>query len=215
MHVWLLWSFGGALLLEVTPITGLDHETHISQTWRVMEGLDGWGRSWVYDVHHLAGFPAGTIFDADNKGWTIWTWAVTHMGVDQGLAFNSFVLAAHLLVPFVVYLAARWFGLLRWSSLAAACFAVALWYFDSWLHWCWYVGMTAYDFVSYLFLLPLALFHRWRHERRTWQIVGVAILLAVCHLVHPYAFFLLALPMLAIYLPVARQLTWREHAWVW
>jgi hypothetical protein len=27
------------------PMTGVDYETHIAQVWRVLEGLDGWGRS--------------------------------------------------------------------------------------------------------------------------------------------------------------------------
>lgn len=215
IHLWLLSVFGGALLLEDRPIGGLDHETHISQTWRVIEGLDGWGRSWVYDVRHLAGFPTGAVFDADNKGWTILTWALTHAGMPQGLAFNVFVIAAHVLVVPVVYLAGRWFGLARGSALLAAAFGAGLWWFDSWMHWCWYVGMTAYAFASYLFLLPLALLHRWRIERRTWQIVGVGVLLPVCHLVHPYSFFLLALPMAAIYVAEARQLAAREHAMVW
>lgn len=215
VHLLLLRFYGGALLLSDQPITGLDHETHIAQTWRVIEGLDGWGQSWVYDVRHLAGFPTGAVFDADNKGWEVLTWGLHRFGVPGGAGFNAFVLAAHLGVVPVVYVACRWFGLLRWSSLTAAAFAVGLWYFDSWLHWCWYVGMTAYDFVSYLFLLPLALFHRWRLERRGWQIAGVAVLLPLCHLVHPYAFFLLAIPMLAIYVAEIRQLTAREHAAVW
>ena len=53
------------------PMTGVDFETHIAQVWRVLEGLDGWGRTWVYDVRLLAGYPHGVLFDADNKGWEV------------------------------------------------------------------------------------------------------------------------------------------------
>src|SRR5690606_1450831 len=62
----LLGYFGGARLLTNTPAAGFDFDTHISQVWRVLEGLQGHGRTWVYDVQHLAGHPNGTIFDADN-----------------------------------------------------------------------------------------------------------------------------------------------------
>jgi hypothetical protein len=215
LHLALLKYNGGELLLSTTPVDGLDYETHLSQTWRVIEGLDGWGKSWVYDPRHLAGFPTGTIFDADNKGWTFFTYGLHLMGVPQGLGFNLFVLAAHLLGPPVVYLSARWFGVRPWAALLAAAFSVLLWWFDSWMHWCWYVGMTAYDFATYLWLLPMALFHRWCEERRAWQAVGVALLMATLHMVHPYTFFMLALPLAALYLRAWSTLGVRGHATVW
>ena len=37
----------------------------------------GWGKSWVYDVHLLAGFPNGTIFDALSRHGISWLDALT------------------------------------------------------------------------------------------------------------------------------------------
>jgi hypothetical protein len=213
--VWLLAYFGGARLLSESPQSGFDFDTHVSQVWRVLEGLQGWGRSWIYDVQHLAGYPNGTIFDADNKGWELFTWGLVSLGVPQGLAFNLFVVAAHLCVAPVMYASARLFRLSRGASLLAAGLAVLYWYFDSWNHWLWFVGMIAYAIAGYLFLLPLAAFWRWTEERRPRHAVLCAVSMAVAHLVHPYTFFILVGPMAALYLRCAHSLTRREHAGVW
>jgi len=193
------------------PILGVDYETHVAQVWRALESLDGWGRGWAYDVRLLAGSPAGVIFDADNKGWELWTWAVRGLGCSAGLAFNLFAVAAHWLVLAVVFASARLFGLGRWAALAAAGMGSLLWYFDSFAHWCWWVGMTAYAFASYLCLLPLALFYRWLRDRRAWQAAAAGLSLGLVHLVHPYSFFVLAAPMLALYARHARTLGARGH----
>jgi len=193
------------------PILGVDYETHVAQTWRAIEGLDGWGHSWVYDPHLLAGTPAGVIFDADNKGWEVWTWILHRLGLSRGFAFNLFAVAAHWLLLPVVFLSARLFGLARAPALAAAAMASLLWFFDSFAHWCWWVGMTAYAFASYLSLLPLALFYRWLQTRRLWLAAATGLTLGLVHLVHPYSFFILAAPMLALYARSARGLGARGH----
>lgn len=211
----LWWYFGGERLLTDTPSSGFDFDTHISQVWRVLEGLRGWGRPWVYDVQHLAGYPNGTIFDADNKGWELWTYAWVSLGVSQGLAFNLFTVAAHLLVAPVVYVSARLFGLGRRAALLAAGLGVLYWYFDSWNHWVWFVGMIAYALAGYLFLLPLAAFYRWVQDRRPRHALLAAVSMAAAHLVHPYTFFILVVPMAALYLQRARELSRREHVVVW
>ena len=196
-------------------IGGVDFETHIGQAWRVIEGFDGWGRPWVYDARLLAGSPQGLIFDADNKGWELWTWAVRGLGASQGLAFNLFAVLAHWLVLAVVYSSARLFELGRGAALAAAGMASLLWFFDSFAHWCWWVGMVAYAIAGYLCLLPLALFWRWLRDRKAWQAVATAGTLALAHQVHPYCFLILAAPMLFLYARQARTLGWRGHAAVW
>ncbi|MBK8235137.1 MAG: hypothetical protein IPK74_06260 [Deltaproteobacteria bacterium] len=214
-QLWVLRYFGGAELFEPRPVAGLDFDTHIHQTWRMVEGLHTWRRHWVWDPRLVAGYPTGTIFEADNIGWATWTWLLTEVGVSQPLAFNLFVVFAHVgLVP-AIYLAARWLDLQRNAALLAAAAAVLLWAFDSWLHWCWYVGMLAYATASWMCLLPLALFLRWWQRRGVARGAGVALLMGVCHLVHPYSFLLLVTPLAVVYVRGARELDRRGHLAVW
>ncbi len=211
LQLGLLAYFGGQTLLSDQPYAGLDFDTHITQAYRVVEGLEGWGRTWVYDVQLLAGAPNGVIFDADNKAWALCTYAGKQLGLSQGFAFNLFVLIAHLSVVPIVYVAARLFRLSPGASLLASALAVLYWNFDSWAHWCWYVGMVAYGFASIFFLLPLGLFYRWVDERKPWQLLGTAATLALAHLIHPYSFFILATPMTVLYVRAVPTLRWRGH----
>jgi hypothetical protein len=214
-QLWLLRWFGGAELLRDVPVAGLDHDTHLTDTRRVLEGLGEFGRSWVWDVRLLAGFPNGTIFDADNKGLELFTFVLHRAGLPWGFAFNMFLLVGHLGLMPAVYCSARWLELGRSAATGAAALALMLWSFDSWLHWCWYVGMISYAMASWLWLLPLSLFLRWWKHRGVARGIGVALLMALVHLVHPYSFFLLVTPLLVVYLGGARELDRRGHLAVW
>jgi hypothetical protein len=196
------------------PIQGDDFDTHIGQTFRVVDGLMRWGHSWVYDVQLLAGQPEGTIFDADNKAWELWTFALTRLGAPRAVAFNSFILFGHALCPLALFWAARLLGLRVWSSLLCAAMASTFWFFDSFSHWVWWVGMGAYGVASFASVLPLALFHRFCQQRRAWQAALCALLVGIAHVVHPYTFFMLVVPMAALYLRARRRFGVREHAWV-
>lgn len=213
----ILYTFGWPLSPGIYFSQG-DYATHAEQVHRVLEAWQTAGRTWAYDVQLLAGVPNGVIFDADNKGWEFWTIALVELGVDPVKAFNSFPLAIHFALPFVVYAASRLFAFGWVESLAAAAMAVALFWFDSFTHWMWYVGTVSYVFVSYFFLIPLALFHRWIEGRRYRDAIGCAIALALGHFVHPYIFFILVGPMLADYVRAGRGeagMKPAEHAATW
>lgn len=211
LQLGLLSYFNGEMLWSDQPYAGLDFDTHIEQTWRVLEGLEQVQRTWVYDVHLLAGMPNGVIFNADNKGWELFTWGGTLLGLSRGFSFNLFALLCHLSIVPILYTGARLFRVKPWAALLAAAFATLFWNFDSWSHWCWYVGMIAYSFGSFFFVLPLGFFYRWTTERRPGWLVGVAVTLALAHLIHPYSFFVLVVPMLVLYGRVFRSLSWKEQ----
>ena len=195
-------------------LTGEDYDVHAGQTFRVLEALERWGRSWAYDVSLLAGQPEGTIFDAGNKGWELWTYALHALGVHEAIAFNGFVLAVMLFGPLVVFVSSRLMEQSPSASLIAAGFSSLLWFFDSFFHWAWWVGMVSYAAVAYLGLLPCALFYRFVERRGKWRGVMIAccaVALALAHLIHPYVFFAVAAPMLAVYWRRRRQLSRREH----
>lgn len=198
-------------------LSGEDYDIHASQTFRVLEGLKHWGKSWVYDVSLLAGQPEGTIFDAGNKGWELWTVVLHSLGVHEATAFNSFVLVVMLAGPPVVYTAGRLFDLTPAASCGAAALASALWFFDSFFHWAWWVGMVSSAASAYLGLLPCALLFRFLERtpkeagRAALLLVSCAVSLAVAHLIHPYVWFAVAAPMLVLYLRRFEQLPRRAH----
>jgi hypothetical protein len=200
-----------AWLTAKIPISGVDFDTHVEQTWRVIEGLDGWGKSWVYDVNLLAGFPNGTIFDADNKLWELWTYALHVLGVPLSIGFNSFVFLAHVLILPWSYATARLLDMRIGTSIGAMALSSMLWFFDSYAHWFWWIGTVAYIFAAYYYLLPLALFYRFTRDRKLWRVACVAVLMTLGHLLHPYIFFVMVMPMLGLYARVFRSLTRREH----
>ncbi|HLT40045.1 MAG TPA: hypothetical protein VK034_27380, partial [Enhygromyxa sp.] len=208
------YYFGAALLADIHYSRG-DFATHAEQVRRVLEAFETAGRHWAYDVQLLAGAPNGVLFDADNKGWELWTWALVKLGVGEGKAYNAFVLAIHVVMPVVVYTAARVMRLDRAAALTATGLAILLWGFDSFTRWMWFIGTVSYVFVAYFALLPLALFHRWIEDRQLKFAIGCALSLAFAHLIHPYIFFILVGPMLAEYIRaglIERSLRWTEHA---
>jgi hypothetical protein len=193
------------------PLQGIDYDLHIGQVFRVVEALDRWGKAWLYDVHLLAGQPEGAITDSGSKGWELWTFALFRLGVPRPIAFNSFVLFVMLAAPLVLFRAARSFGLGHWESLLAAAMSSTLWFFDSHLHWVWFVGMISWSGASCLALLTLGLFYRFLHTLTLARACLCALCLGTVLLIHPYTFFVLTPPMLALYARAFRSLPRRGH----
>jgi hypothetical protein len=215
VHAALLRYYFGSALLAKIPYNRGDFSTHAEQVRRVLESWETAGKHWSYDVQLLAGAPNGVIFDAENKAWELWTFALVQLGVSEGTAYNAFVLAIHVVMPVVVYAAARVLRLDRAAALTVTALAILLWGFDSFTRWMWFIGTVSYVFVAYFALLPLALFHRWLEDRKPTFAIACALSLALAHLVHPYVFFILLGPMLAEYIRaglIERTLRVREHA---
>jgi hypothetical protein len=193
------------------PIQGVDYDLHIGQVYRVVEGLRGWGKSWVYDVRLVAGQPEGTITDAGSKGWQLWTYAWTLAGVSLPIAFNTWVLLAMLACPLLAFAAARCFDLTPGASLAAAAMASALWFFDSFTHWVWFVGMVSWALASCLCPLTIGLFYRFVETRKAVFAVGCGACMSIGHLIHPYTFFVLLAPFAGLYIRGLRSFSWKTH----
>jgi hypothetical protein len=193
------------------PLTGADYDLHVGQVLRVVEGLEGWGKSWVYDVHLVAGQPEGTITDSGSKAWELWTYALHQCGAPFPIAFNTFVLMIMLTCPLIVFAASRTFQFSVPASLAAATFASCAWFFDSYMHWIWWVGMISWAGACCLSLLTLALFYRLVATQRIGWAIPAGLCLGVGHLLHPYSFFVLLPPMAAVYLRGLRSRPRKIH----
>jgi hypothetical protein len=200
-----------AAVLGPHPIATIDYDTHYEQTLRAVEAFRSTGRTWAYDPHLLAGSISGAVFDADSKLHEMFVIALDRLHVAPHRAYNLFVWIAHALVPVVVYASARLFRLSRGAATGAAFLASMIWLFDAFSHWVFWVGMISWGFAAYLALLPVALFHAYLREKKPWQIACFAALLGLIHHLHPYAFFVLAAPLLGMYLDARRTLARRDH----
>jgi len=194
------------------PMSSVDFDTHSAQVQRVAEALDTWGKHWAYDPQLLAGFPEGTVFDTENKGWELWCFGLWKLGIPLPIAFNLFVLFVHLIVPWTVYVSARLFRLKSWEGLLAATLCLGLWFFDGQQRWSWFGGAVSFAFVAAAFVLPIALFYAHLHSNRKWLLVPLAVVMSIGHLIHPSTFVLLVVPMASMYIKHFRRLTWKQHA---
>ncbi|HEX2679343.1 MAG TPA: hypothetical protein VHM19_21980 [Polyangiales bacterium] len=211
-HVLLtLWFLPLDAVFSDQPLTGGDFDMHASQAFRVGEALRTRGKSWAYDVHLHAGFPNGALHDVGNKGWELWTFALSRCGVPEAQAFNLFALVSVLLLPLCIVYAARRFGFQALDATVAAGLGVCLWFFDSLVHFMFTSGKLSFLVVSYGSVVALALMQRWTASRSPRVLAGLGVLLAVLCLVHPYAFLILAVPMLVAYLRAVPVLRVRDH----
>jgi hypothetical protein len=212
IHVGLIFYFERpSVIFSGEPNSWLDFDTHIEQAWKALEAMDKWGKSWSYDPYLLAGNPNGTLFAADNKGWELWTFALWKLGVQKGIAFNLFLILAHVMVPWAAFFSVRLFGLGKWASLIAAVMGLSIWYFDSAPRWGWWCGMIAYGMASYLSILTIALFYRYLKGGRVSHLILLAVTMSVQHLIHPYAFVILVVPMLILYIQAAKKIPMLRH----
>jgi hypothetical protein len=199
-----------AVILAATPVLQLDYSTHYEQCKRAVETFNAHGRMWLWDPHLLAGQLSGAIFDADNKGYELWCLALTKLGVSFDRAYSLFPWFVSALVHPIVMVSARLFGVTLRGSIAAAALASLMWWFDGFMHWMWFVGMISWGFAAVVFLLPLSLFVAYLRDRKRWLLIALAPALALNLTIHPYAFFVLAAPMLVLYVR-ARDLSRNEH----
>lgn len=201
-------------VLSDRPLQGVDYDLHIGQIYRVVEALQRWGKTWLYDVQLLAGHPEGTILDAGSKGWELWTYLLVSCGVPRATAFNLFVLVQLWLAPVWIYLAGVSFRMTKAASVVAAAMSGTLLLFDSHLHWLWFVGMISWTGASCLAMYTLGLFFRFSERPRPFIAVACAFALGTTLLIHPYTFFELAPPMAALYARAFKKLRRAEHLWV-
>ncbi len=207
-----IYFFPPGLILSSTRLAGTDFEFHAVEIDRVDRALAGWGHSWAWDPQLLAGYPEGTVFDCDSRAWELFVHGLHRAGVPPGLAFNLFVLLMHLCLPPVVYFSARLFDQPRWTALAATSMAILLWHFDSTVHLTWRLGTISYAASGYGSLLPLASFSAFLRSQRTRHLALLCVSLSLAHLLHPFVFDALVLPMGVMYVQAAQGRGWKVHA---
>jgi hypothetical protein len=194
------------------PIHYTDYALHYAGVWSAAQNL-AQGRLWGYSPYFHAGYPAGALFEANNKGIELASVALHHLGAPLPHAFNAVVLALMAAAPFSVYVAARLLGIDGTASGLAQALALALWYGDPAVSWTWQGGTLAFGSASACSLVVSAALWRWAgiagpeqpSRRHAALLFGLGPLL---FWIHPYAFFLLLMPMGAAVL-----LAWGRWPW--
>lgn len=215
LHVGLLAYFTPLrLLFSGKPIFEYDYALHAYQVDRAAAALRTSGHLWSYDPFVLAGQPANVFEDVTNKALELFVILASRLGANRWVAFNLYVLSAHLSVPVIGWASARLFRLSRLSAALTTLGWVLLWHFDSFLHWCWYVGMIAWGAASALIVLTVALLYRTLRDRQPIQFAAFAAALAFVALLHPFAVVALFVPLVALYARSFKALSPKEHAWL-
>ncbi len=216
LHFGLLSYFAPASTMFVTrPVANFDYSLHAYQTTRAVETWNGWGELWGYDPLSLAGQPTGAIEDLTSKSLELFVIAAGGLGVHPWLAFNAYILTINALVPALAYASARLFGLGRTAAVVSSLLWVLLWYFDSLLHWCWYVGMISWVGAALFAVLVVALTYRAIESKRLGHYVLLGFATAVLCLTHPFAILAPLVPCVAMYVRDFRSLGARGHAMLW
>jgi hypothetical protein len=84
-------------IFSPSPIYTDDYAMHFSQCLSTARFFSSAGKCWGYDPFFLAGYPAGTLVNADNKAWEIFFLLLSFL--PEGLAFKLYLMLFLLLYP--------------------------------------------------------------------------------------------------------------------
>ncbi len=216
LHAALLLYFAPPrVLFSRDPIMMVDYALHAYQVDRALQAYHGWHELWGYDPLSLAGQPSGVAEDLTSKGTELFVIGLRGLGMDAGVAFNLFIALSLALVPFAGYAAARAFRLSKAAAGVTALLWVLLWYFDSFMHWSWWIGMITWCFVAYGSVLFVGLFQRaLEPSSKRVHFLPLILLAPVLAIVHPFAALTLLVPCGVIYYRGFRKLPRDKHGLV-
>lgn len=206
LHVLLVVSiFPLPALFSSEPINYNDYMLHYYHWNNFAEYMQGSGRSWGYNPYWMVGYPDNTIYDVENKGIELLTYAASSLGLDDVVVFKWFLMFTFILGPLLTYWAARNFGFSRWSSLVVLALQIVMWHTIPFSRVMVVTGAFSYAFVSFLSIYVLSLLYRYLQEQDTKLLVAIALLCPLSVLLHVYSAVIIAVPGLILYLLYARR----------
>lgn len=209
------WFAPPRVLFSKDPVIVIDYALHVYQVDRALAAFRASRQLWGWDPLMLAGHPAGALEDLTSKGTELFVIGLRSLGVHPAVAFNLFIALVMALVPFVGYASARLFGLTRRASVITVLLWTLLWFFDSFMHWTWWIGMISWSFAAYGSVLFVALLHRALESKQTRWFAALVALTPALAIVHPFSGIALAVPGALLYWRARRQLGARQHVLIW
>ncbi|MCB9605413.1 MAG: hypothetical protein H6716_02420 [Polyangiaceae bacterium] len=199
------------VILAKQPVMTMDYALHVYQVVRARDAFKEASQLWGYDPLQLAGQPAGVVEDLTSKGTELWVIALNKLGVHPAIAFNLLLWVVHLSIPVLGYVGARLFRLSRSQALGVAWIWSWCWFFDSFMHWSWFIGMISWSGACALSVVLVGCLFRFLEERRLKYFMWFALVAATLAILHPFAVFAVAVPCAALYLRSAKTLGPKGH----
>jgi hypothetical protein len=200
--------FRPADIISNAPIYTDDYSLHLSECVSAKRFLSTAGKCWGYDPFLLAGFPRGTLADADNKAWELLYWAVSPV-LGEGLGFKVYVLLFFLTYPLMIYGAARNFNLSIEQSLLAAFLAILFFHLSlakDFVAW----GMFSYVFAVYFSLYVLSAYYRLLQQFSWKRYLAVALSFSLLVMMHILSFVHIAIAVLIFFIAYFKKMTGRQ-----
>jgi len=195
-------------IISNTPIYTDDYSLHLSECLSAKRFFSSAGKCWGYDPFLLAGFPRGTLANADNKAWELLYWAVSPV-LGDGLGFKIYVLIFFLTYPLMIYGAARNFNLSIEQSLVTAFLAVLFFHLSlakDFVAW----GMFSYVFAVFFSLYVLSVFYRLLQQFNWKRYFAVAAFVSLLVMMHILSFVHIAVPVLILFIAYYKKMTGRQ-----
>lgn len=215
----LLYFAPPAVMFAKEPVMTVDYALHVYQVDRVSRAWAEHGALWGWDPLQLAGHPIGVMEDLTSKGTELWVIGLSALGVHKGFAFNLLILVVHLGLPVTAWVVGRLLRMSRWQTLSLHGLWLLLWFFDSFMHWCWWIGMISWAFTSYLGVLLIALLYRSlesAEDKWGWlRFIWLGLLAATIAIVHPFAVLSLIPAAILLYARSFKKLRKQDHALLW
>jgi hypothetical protein len=192
-----------------SPIYTDDYSMHLSHCVSTKRFLLSQGKCWGYDPFFLAGYPSGTLVDADNKGWEMLFFILSPLS--EGFAFKFYLILFLLVYPFLLYGAARNFNLTKGTSLIASVFSICFFLLSIAMDFVSY-GMLSYVFMCYFSIYLFSLFYK-LFENFSWKrYLPLTLLSALTILMHILSPVHLFVPILILYICNFKKLSPSRHA---
>jgi len=112
------------------------------------------------------------------------------------LVFKIYIYSINLLVPLVMYFAARNFNLTKAESAVIALLAIIAWRFDYLIYQMNSSGVFSFIFASYLCIFTISLFYKFLLAKKRKYLVFASLFCFLSILIHPYSVIILIVPLI-------------------